>query len=716
MIINKYLTFIKYLLVAGFSFLLDISLFTLFNHFLKSIVISTIIARIISSFINYLLNKDKVFKSKEKNTIFKYYLLVLVQMLVSATIVEDLYNLVAINPTIIKVPTELCLFIINYFIQKYYIFKTSNIPNIINNYLKYLFLSFLSTFSVYNYVLIFINNSYLQGLCLFIIYILFLIFYKLLYKNIKLAKIYEGYTIIFSIILVLGYSYYVTETGYLFWGSLNNFLISLIKVGGYYYFIKTIVYYIIKFLRYPFNNPQNKLIKAFCKHPFRYSFLLMSLVYSIFLIIYYPGILNLDNANQIKEVLGVPTRYLAGINPISNKTLTNFNPIVHTLMLGLPVRFGLFLGSFNFGLFLYTLMQLLIVISINSYIISYIIKSKINPLYAFISLLGLILIPTVGFYSVTGVKDVLYTEFLLLFCLFIYDYLKNKDSYHFKNYLRLFLISLLVILFRNNGIHLVIITLLFLLIYNKKLPIVSLIILLIGFNVLFNNVFLPLMGISSTSIREVLSVPFQQTARLITLKKEVMSDEDIKIIGQILDVDNILKDYDKDLADPVKDKFNKDYTNKDLINYFKVWGKYLLKEPVIYIDATINNISGFFNPYEKDWKVYHKLYSDLPKAGFNLHYLSVFKGARNFLYDYENFFEMTPFGLISNIAIITWLSILCFLTLLNKKPYYIILLPSVISILFCVVGPRDLYFRYIYPSFMMLILLFPLIKDLNEHN
>ena len=146
MLINKYLTFIKYLFVAGFSFLLDISLFTLFNHFLNSIVISTILARIISSFINYLLNKDKVFKSKEKNTIFKYYLLVLVQMLVSATIVEDLCNLVVINPTIIKIPTELCLFVINYFIQKYYIFKTSNIPNIINNYLKYLFLVFIIMF------------------------------------------------------------------------------------------------------------------------------------------------------------------------------------------------------------------------------------------------------------------------------------------------------------------------------------------------------------------------------------------------------------------------------------------------------------------------------------------------------------------------------------------------------------------------------------------
>ena len=713
-LINRYLTFIKYIFASALSFALDLTLFTIFNHLFKSIILGTISARVISSFINYLLNKDKVFQSSEKNTIFKYYLLVVVQMLVSATLVDKLYSIVSINPTLIKIPVEGFLFLCNYFIQKYYIFKTANVPKIIDNYLKYIFLAFLTTFSVYSYVLNDINNFYLQGTIILIIFVLLVIYYKFLFNKAKISFLYKGFAVILSIILVLGYSYEMTSTGLLFWGNLFNFMISLIKVVGFYLFFKTLIYYFLKFLNHQYKSPQNKLIQKFSQHPFRYSFILMSLCYSIFLIIYYPGILNLDNANQIKEVLGMPTRYLEGINRISNSYLTNFNPIVHTLMLGLPVKLGFMLGNFNFGLFLYTLMQLIIIISINSYIINYLVKNKINILYVFISLLVLILFPTIGFYSVTAVKDVLYTEFLALFCLKIYDYLKNKDQYHFLNYLSFFIISVLVILFRNNGIYLIIITLLFLLINNKKLPIITLIVSLMSFNLLFNNVLLPLCGISGTSIREALSVPFQQTARLVTLKKEVISDKDLEIIGQILDVQNMAEDYDKDLSDPVKDKFNKDYTKEDLVNYFGVWSKYLLKEPLIYVDATINNISGSFDPFEHSWKFYHKLYSDLPNAGFDLHYLNSFKQARTFLYNYENFFESSPVGLFVNIAVITWLSIFCFLTLLNKKPYYAILLPSMISILFCIVGPRDLYFRYIYPSFMLLVLLFPIIKSLNE--
>ena len=123
--LKKYETFLKYILVSGISFIIDISLFAFFNYLIKNIIFSTILARIISSLVNYLLNKDKVFKSNEKtiNTILKYYALVIIQMLVSALLVDNLYKIVTINPTIIKVPVEFFLFICNYLIQKVLIFK-----------------------------------------------------------------------------------------------------------------------------------------------------------------------------------------------------------------------------------------------------------------------------------------------------------------------------------------------------------------------------------------------------------------------------------------------------------------------------------------------------------------------------------------------------------------------------------------------------------------
>ena len=65
-IINKYKTFIKYMFSAGISFFIDITLFTIFLFLLKntikdtslSILVSTISARAISSFINYLINQN----------------------------------------------------------------------------------------------------------------------------------------------------------------------------------------------------------------------------------------------------------------------------------------------------------------------------------------------------------------------------------------------------------------------------------------------------------------------------------------------------------------------------------------------------------------------------------------------------------------------------------------------------------------------------------
>jgi putative flippase GtrA len=131
-IIKKYEIFINYLVVAGLSFLIDIAFFTLFNFiFNNKILLSTILARIISSFINYLLNKEKVFKSKEKvlTTIIKYYILVVIQMLVSGFVVNNLFKLLKINATIIKVPVDLILFVCNYLIQKILIFKKGKKEN-----------------------------------------------------------------------------------------------------------------------------------------------------------------------------------------------------------------------------------------------------------------------------------------------------------------------------------------------------------------------------------------------------------------------------------------------------------------------------------------------------------------------------------------------------------------------------------------------------------
>lgn len=126
--------FIKYIFVAGSSFLLDLGLFTLFSNLLAtilqnvSILVSTVFARVISSFFNYVLNRNVVFSSDDKKvmdktTLIKYYALVIVQMLISAALVTVIFNLSGWNKTLIKMPVDVVIFIVNYIIQKKVIFN-----------------------------------------------------------------------------------------------------------------------------------------------------------------------------------------------------------------------------------------------------------------------------------------------------------------------------------------------------------------------------------------------------------------------------------------------------------------------------------------------------------------------------------------------------------------------------------------------------------------
>lgn len=124
---SKYQTIITYILFSSLSFIVDIVSFALILFFLKDkIMISSYLARTISSIFNYIVNKNIVFKNNEKKNIksmIMYFLLVIVNITISGTLVKKIYFFIHYNATIIKVVIDSLIFIINYFLQKYVIFK-----------------------------------------------------------------------------------------------------------------------------------------------------------------------------------------------------------------------------------------------------------------------------------------------------------------------------------------------------------------------------------------------------------------------------------------------------------------------------------------------------------------------------------------------------------------------------------------------------------------
>lgn len=126
-----YKIFIKYIIASLSSFILDILLFSLlikiFPQFkvgiVTEIVVVTIIARVLSSTYNFFVNAKIVFKHANKKSIVRYFILVVSQMFISAFVVSELFLLMRISATVIKVLVDAVIFVINFIIQREWVFK-----------------------------------------------------------------------------------------------------------------------------------------------------------------------------------------------------------------------------------------------------------------------------------------------------------------------------------------------------------------------------------------------------------------------------------------------------------------------------------------------------------------------------------------------------------------------------------------------------------------
>lgn len=123
--------FLAFILSSLSSAVVDVSLFTLFERGLRnvypdwSVMMATVGARIISSIWNYCINRHVVFQSKKKGsaTSWKYFALVIVQMLASGALTSvSAMAFARVSVTVLKMIVDVLLFLISYQIQNKWIF------------------------------------------------------------------------------------------------------------------------------------------------------------------------------------------------------------------------------------------------------------------------------------------------------------------------------------------------------------------------------------------------------------------------------------------------------------------------------------------------------------------------------------------------------------------------------------------------------------------
>ncbi|WP_019414716.1 bifunctional glycosyltransferase family 2/GtrA family protein [Paenisporosarcina sp. TG20] len=126
-----YKVFLKFALSGLASFGLDIALFALFIWLWKDdapemyIVFATILARLLSSIFNYVVNRNNVFKNGDDRSVLKYIILAVFIMALSAGLVHGTVLLIGKGEVLIKGIVDSLLFFLGFVIQKNWVFKNN---------------------------------------------------------------------------------------------------------------------------------------------------------------------------------------------------------------------------------------------------------------------------------------------------------------------------------------------------------------------------------------------------------------------------------------------------------------------------------------------------------------------------------------------------------------------------------------------------------------
>lgn len=554
--------------------------------------------------------------------------------------------------------------------------------------------------------------------------IIYICFIMIKTKNIELTKSKIFFIILLDIFLLI--SNVFINIGNLSYLYKNMWLIlyNLIRFIAIYIVLKRSIIYFENFIKnHEFKLKENKIINLFLKHPFLFSFIAILICWSIYVIAFYPIILSPDPSFQIKQFFNVRTKYADYAILLDNNVfLTNHHPVFHTMILGYSLKLGRFLLNDNFGLFIYSLTQLLVLAFTLSLTIKYLNENNVNKKIVFIVLLLYCFIPMFPLYAMSGVKDTYYTCFIILYVMKLDKIIRSKqEKLSYKEMIQLLLIMFAVCLFRNNGIYVLILSFPLILIYSKKY-FQTLLVIFIGvlaFYGTYTKVLLPSLKITDGSIRETLSIPFQQTARYVKYYDKDLSKNDIKVIDKVLEYETLAKRYNPTISDPVKNEFNKYTTKKELLEYLKVWVKCFFKHPLVYIEATLNNIYGYFSPQSTNWYIYYKYDTRITEDKLvNYHYNNL-SSLRLILSSFAQGFPYIPLiGLISNIGFNTWLllGLTTYSIFKKKKEYLIVLSPLLISLLICVASPVNTYFRYAMPFIFIMPFIFTLIVTRLKNN
>ena len=484
-------------------------------------------------------------------------------------------------------------------------------------------------------------------------------------------------------------------------------------------------------------HPLTGYLQLFQNRPFLTPFLTMLVLFIPHFLIAYPAMFMGDTWSII--VQGYPELGMTGVTYLQPESIirtgiyiNQHHPVVYTLLvhLFLQVGTGLF-GSLNAGIFLLCLSQSVCILSVFAHLLSVLHAAGIKPKILLLILLYIILHPQIRNFLFMVTKDGLYAACFLLMMAESFPLLEGK-TISSKNVIRIVLAALGMLLLRNEGKYVLILSGILVAWANrenrKKILCFTAAAVLFSWGV--TQGLYPFLGFTKGGRQEALSIPLQQTARIVKEHPEDISAEEQEAIDAVLDFSQLAESYNPDTADGVKNLFRQEASSEDLLHYFRTWLVLALRHPDTCLQATYGNYYQYLYPGDTrirydtyGWSAWMCNFTNEKIAGLEKSF-TLPKWNQRFRYISDSLVDagllhFPPISLMMTPALYNWMLIALLCWVCRKKDRrsrslsFIMLLPSLLTFLVLFAGPTNGYYtRYMLPltSFMpflplMLILL-----------
>ncbi|WP_377918079.1 DUF6020 family protein [Bacillus songklensis] len=204
--------------------------------------------------------------------------------------------------------------------------------------------------------------------------------------------------------------------------------------------------------------------------------------------------------------------------------------------------------------------------------------------------------PVNGILSISLWKDTLYSSFLLLFCICIFNLVTTEGKWlKSMPHTVLFTVAILgTIFFRHNGFPVFIVTMFFLIwVYLKKTKSLLLLALTVAcFYLVFTRPVYHYLQVKPSSASEALAIPMQQFAMVIN-ENGKLKESQTNYLQTIMPLSLWKENYNPYWVDKLKfaKEYNPDAMLENPEKFLKMWGGIGLQNPDLYIKAFLKQTS-----------------------------------------------------------------------------------------------------------------------------